>query len=107
MIKYIEATNIYATWMIRKQTLSISNKSLNIINTKLVEILKEKNDYHIFNLGEYDKDFFIKCELGLICKDNVNTLSLMNKLSFMDMDTYLDICNSIEELNHKKSDLTI
>lgn len=97
MTKYIEATNIYASWMIRSQTLAISNTDLTLINTQLVEILKQKNDYHIFNLGDYDTEYFRKNTFGLECKDNIKPSTLMNLISRMDMNTYLDIVNSIDE----------
>ena len=93
--------------MIRKQTLSISNAALTLINSQLIDLLKEKNDYHILNLGEYDKDYFTKCDLGLICKDGVKPSTLMNLISRMDMKTYLDISNSIEELNQVSSNLSL
>lgn len=99
MTKYIEATNIYASWMIRKKTLSISNLELTLINSQLITLLKEKNDYHIFNLGQYDPEYFTKNTFGLECKENVKPSTLMNLISRMDMTTYLDISNSIEELN--------
>lgn len=107
MTKYIEATNIYASWMIRKQTLAISNLQLTLINTQLIEKLKQKNDYHIFNLGEYDKEYFIKGTFGLECKDNVKPSTLMSLISRMDMDTYLDISNSIEEIDFPTPDFLL
>ncbi|MBR1987809.1 MAG: hypothetical protein IKA36_02090 [Clostridia bacterium] len=99
MIKYIESTSIYAAWMIRNQTMSISNLTLSFINTQLVENLKKKNEYHIFNLGEYDGEYFEKNDLGLICKEGITPSTLMNLISNVDMDTYLDISNTIQELD--------
>lgn len=100
MTKYIDANHIYATWMVRNNTLAISNNTLSYLHSDFLNLLKSKGDFHILNLGEYNKDYFVKNSLGLICNNSTNFCSLMNYIGWIDMETYIQISNAIEESDY-------
>lgn len=106
MTKYIDANHIYATWMVRNNTLAITNNTLSYINSEFLDHLKRKGDFHFLNLGDYNKDYFVKNSLGLICNDSTNISSLMEYISRLDMDTYLQIINTIEECDFVNNTIT-
>lgn len=97
---YIESTTIYASWMIRKCKRAITNSTLSFLNTEFVNKLKEIGNYEVQNIGKYDDQYFKKTELGIMCKETVSTKDLMNIISQNNLDSYLDICKTMDDINN-------